>query len=118
MVVDRNLLDDLYRELTDEEIEKINQIIKEKRVKITKVIYDNKSNFEISSTVEGYSSNYDTYIKAEKNEIENLKCTCAEYEDNLCACKHIIASMKEFAENNKYLAMAKKENEKKEKEKN
>ena len=104
MIVDEKILNDLLKSIANDEKENINNIIKEKRVNITKLIYDDKSNFELSSVVEGLLDNeYNTYIKIRKNKIENIKCTCAEYEDNLYACKHIMATIMEFNLNSKYL---------------
>ena len=103
MIVDEMLLKDLYSESEEEKITKAKKIVEERKVNITKVIYDNSSNFEVSSNVSGSQNVYDVYIKVVKNEIENLRCTCAEYEDNYCACKHIISTMMEFSNSNKYI---------------
>lgn len=103
MIVDEMLLKDLYSESGEEKITKAKKIVEDKKVNITKVIYDNSSNFEISSNVAGIQNVYDVYIKVNKNEIEDLRCTCAEYEDSYSACKHIIATMTEFSNNNKYI---------------
>lgn len=103
MIVDEMLLKDLYSESGEEKITKAKKIVEDKKVNITKVIYDNSSNFEISSNVAGIQNVYDVYIKVNKNEIEDLRCTCAEYEDSYSACKHIIATMIEFSNNSKYI---------------
>lgn len=103
MIVDEMLLKDLYSESGEEKITKAKKIVEDKKVNITKVIYDNSSNFEISSNVAGIQNVYDVYIKVNKNEIEDLRCTCAEYEDSYSACKHIIATMTEFSNNSKYI---------------
>lgn len=108
MVIDEMLLKDLYSESGEEIIAKAERLAQEKRVRITKVLYDNKLNFEISSIVTGYKHEHDVFIKVKNGEIENLRCTCAEYEDNYCACKHIIAAMKEFSSNSKYISSTKK----------
>lgn len=102
MIIDEMLLKDLYKEANEEKLTKAKKIVKDKKVNITKVMFDNKSNFEVSSIVEG-SQVYDVFIKIANNEIENLRCTCADYEDNYCACKHIIATMMQFSENNQYV---------------
>ena len=102
MIIDEMLLKDLYKEANEEKLTKAKKIVKDKKVNITKVMFDNKSNFEVSSIVEG-SQVYDVFIKVANNEIENLRCTCADYEDNYCACKHIIATMMQFSENNQYV---------------
>lgn len=103
IVVDEILLKDLYSESGEEKITKAKKIVEDKKVNITKVIYDNSSNFEVSSNVAGNQNIYDVYIKVIKNEIEDLRCTCAEYEDSYSACKHIIATMTEFSNSNKYI---------------
>lgn len=103
MIVDEMLLKDLYSESSEEKITKAKKIVEDRRVNITKVIYDNSSNFEISSNISGSQNVYDVYIKVVKNEIENLRCTCAEYEDSYSACKHIISTMMEFSNSNRYI---------------
>lgn len=103
MIVDEMLLKDLYSESSEEKITKAKKIVEDRRVNITKVIYDNSSNFEISSNISGSQNVYDVYIKVVKNEIENLSCTCAEYEDSYSACKHIISTMMEFSNSNRYI---------------
>lgn len=108
MNVDEMLLNDIYKEAGEERKIKAERLAQEKRVRITKVIYDNKLNFEVSSIVTGYKHTHDVYIKVSKNEIEDLRCTCADYEDNLCSCKHIIATMKEFSNNEQYIIQNKK----------
>ena len=53
MIIDEMLLKDLYKEANEEKLTKAKKIVKDKKVNITKVMFDNKSHFEVSSIGEG-----------------------------------------------------------------
>lgn len=103
MIVSPEILEDLYMNSEDKRIEKAKEYVKEKRINITKVIYTDAQNFEIHSKVKGNESDYNVYIKAEENELQSLSCTCEDYHTNYLSCKHIISTMMEFANNEKYI---------------
>ncbi len=103
MIVDSELLEDLYYSAGESRRERAIDYVRQKRVNITKVLYDNSQNFEVRSRVKGNGINYDVYIKVENNEIEDVSCDCLDYERSYGACKHIVATMMEFAENSQYV---------------
>lgn len=103
MIVDEMLLKDLYSESSEEKITKAKKIVEDRRVNITKVIYDIDQILKFHSNISGSQNVYDVYIKVVKMRIENLRCTCAEYEDSYSACKHIISTMMEFSNSNRYI---------------
>ena len=43
MIIDEMLLKDLYKEANEEKLTKAKKIVKDKKVNITKVMFDNKS---------------------------------------------------------------------------
>ena len=102
MLVDPNILEDLYSNAGLERKQKAQNYVKQKKVKITKVLYDNFANFELKSIVIGNYDIYNVYIKVEDNELTDVRCECPDYKENYGACKHIVASMIEFSQNIEY----------------
>ena len=102
-MVNPELLEDLCYDAGTTRKEKAMEYVAKKRVNITKVIYEDNKNFEIKSRVKGDNDSYDVYIKVQNNELEDLKCDCADYQKNYAACKHIVATMVEFNNNPDYI---------------
>ena len=102
-MVNPELLEDLCYDAGTTRKEKAMEYVAKKRVNITKVIYEDNKNFELKAKVNGDSDNYDVYIKVQNNELEDLKCNCADYYKNYAACKHIVATMVEFDNNPDYI---------------
>ena len=103
MIIDENLLYELTDDAGIKRAQKAENYVKNKRVNITKVIYDDERNFELKSKVRGSSDIYNVYIKVLDNEIEDVTCTCPDYESYFGTCKHILASLMEFANNPEYI---------------
>ena len=82
---------------------KAEEYVKNKRVNIKKVIYDNINNFEVKSNVKGNQNVYDVYIQVVQGEIENIECTCDDYHTHYATCKHILATAMEFNKNESYI---------------
>lgn len=102
MVVDFNIMEELYEEAETSRIERAREYVKNKRVNISKVIYNNSRDFEVRSKVVGNGDNYDIYIKVEDGEIQDVSCTCQDYYQHYATCKHILATMIEFNQNSEY----------------
>lgn len=102
-MVNPELLEDLCYDAGTTRKEKAMEYVAKKRVNITKVIYEDNNNFELRAKVKGTYDLYDTYIKVQNNELEDLKCTCPDYQKNYAACKHIVATMVEFDNNPDYI---------------
>ncbi len=102
-MVNPELLEDLCYDAGTTRKEKAMEYVAKKRVNITKVIYEDNKNFELKANVKGTGNNYDVYIKVQNNELEDLKCTCPDYQKNYAACKHIVAAMVEFDNNPEYI---------------
>lgn len=103
MVVNPNIIEELYNDAGTARVERAREYVKNKKVKIKKVVYDNQSNFEIRSHVLGNFDDYDVYIKVNDGEIEEADCDCADYNQNFVTCKHILASIMEFNQNSDYV---------------
>ena len=95
-ILNNKIYNELIEQLSKENIEKSEEIVKNNNVNIVKTYIDDINNFEVRAIVNNDDKKYNTYIKVSENEIENLSCTCDEYKENYCACFHIIATMEKF----------------------
>ncbi len=102
MVIRANILKELKNSTTHKEVEEAEEIVKKQDVTITKVIYNDDGNFSVHSDVLGKPENYHTYISCKDGEIDDLRCTCPDYESTYGTCKHILASAIEFNRNPSY----------------
>ncbi len=102
-IIDEYIYMDLIGQMEKETSYIVDELIKEKKVSISKVTYENATNFEIHAIVHEFSKNYKSYIKVQEGEIQNLSCDCDDYKNNYCACRHIIAMVKEFSQNSEYI---------------
>lgn len=103
MIIDENLLYELTNDAGMARAQKAENYVKTKKVNITKVIYDDVNNFELKSKVRGSGDIYNVYIKVLNDEIEDVTCNCPDYETHFGTCKHILASLMEFANNPEYV---------------
>ena len=102
MIVNPEILKELRTSAGNSREEKAEEYVDDKKVKITKVIYENKNNFEIRSKVRGKEV-YDVHVKVEKGEIEDVSCNCPDYYEHYGTCKHILATAIEFSNNENYV---------------
>ena len=102
MIVNPEILKELRTSAGKSREEKAEEYVDDKKVKITKVIYENKNNFEIRSKVRGKEV-YDVHVKVEKGEIEDVSCDCPDYYEHYGTCKHILATAIEFSNNENYV---------------
>lgn len=101
MLINKNVVNELYDDAGYERLQRAKAYVKQGKVNIKKVIYGNKDNIELTANVLG-TEEYQVFIKIEKGEIENVHCTCPDYEKTYGACKHIVATIEEFLENKDY----------------
>ena len=102
MIVNPEILKELRTSAGNTREEKAEGYVDSKKVKITKVTYEDKNNFEIRSKVRG-TEIYDVHIKVEKGEIEDVSCNCPDYYEHYGTCKHILATAIEFSNNENYV---------------
>ena len=102
MLIDEEVLDELYESAGADREARARRYVDEKRVKIGKITYENEGNFELRSYVNGNSDMYAVHIHIKDYEIEDVSCECPDYEKHYGACKHILATMMEFESNPKY----------------
>lgn len=103
MIINPEIIRELCSEAGETRKEKAQSYVGQKKVNITKVIYDDINNFEIRSKVKGNGSIYDVHIKVENEEIEDVSCDCPDYYEHYGTCKHILATAIEFSQNDNYL---------------
>ena len=99
MLVNKEIISELYENAGDERYQNALDYVKDKRVTITSVKYENQNNFELSANVKGNKDTYSVYAKIEDGKIKELKCSCPDNMQNYCTCKHILAMIIEFVDN-------------------
>ena len=102
MIVKASILDELKNSTTTEDVEEAKNLLNKQKITITKVTYINENNFSVHSEVEGKHGSYSPYISVKDGEIEDLRCTCPEYESTYGTCRHILATALEFDSNSAY----------------
>ena len=101
MLVNEKIKEELYENAGDIRVQKARLYAKTGKVEIAKINYTNKDNFEITGKVTGQEI-YRTNVTVESGEISDITCECQDYRERYAACKHIIATVMEFDENQKY----------------
>ena len=101
MLVDDEIIEELYYDAGNERVQKAKLYVKTQRVEIEKINYNDKDNFDITGNVTGQDI-YRTHISVEDGEIIDVTCECPDYQSRYAACKHIVATMMEFDTNSQY----------------
>ena len=102
MLINHEILEDLYRDAGERRKQRAINYQKQGRVKIKNIEYENELNFEISANVIG-TEVYKTYINIKDGEIEDVTCTCEDYYNHYGICKHTLATVLEFINNLQYI---------------
>ena len=113
MIINPEILKELQISAGGDRKQKAEEYVDQKKINITKVIYDDPNNFEIKSKVLGNYDIYNVHIQIIKGEIENIECTCPDYHNYYGTCKHILATALEFNENENYIRIFSGEKEEK-----
>lgn len=95
MIINNDILDELYLSAGPQRMEKARGYVVMNRVSIDKVNYEDEDNFSVSATVKG-TENYKTNIEVMYGEIVDVTCQCQDYYKRYSACKHIVATMMQF----------------------
>ena len=97
MLVSRDIILSLMLDAGKDRINRAKRYKEEGRVDIDKIEYENSRNFEVSANVYG-NETYRTYISARNGEIDDITCTCPDYERTYGVCKHTLATIMELEE--------------------
>ena len=103
MFINPQITKELYNEVSEKRYKRAKQYVEEKRIEIKELRYEDSNNIFINSLVDGKKDKYKVSIDIQNGEINNVTCQCEDYKTYYGACKHIIATMLEADENNKYL---------------
>ena len=106
MLVNKEIENELYHDAGDTRVQKARLYVRTGRTKIEKINYNDENNFEITGKVTGQEI-YRTHVYIEEGEVVDVTCECEDYQNRYAACKHIVATMMEFATNGKYEEMLK-----------
>ena len=102
MLVSKEVIEDLYQNSNEEKITHAYEHIQNHSIKIIKATYDNSKNFELYAKANDKINNHDIFVKVQKNEIIDVKCTCKDFKKTNASCSHILATMNEFDNNKEY----------------
>ena len=110
MLVNKEVEKELYYDAGEARVQNARLFVRTGRTQIEKISYNDENNFEITGKVTGQEI-YRTHISIEEAEITDVTGECADYQNRYAACKHIVATMMEFATNTKYEEMLKSKDE-------
>ena len=96
MRVNENLSQELYEDAGEERTRKAREYVKQGKVYITKMEYENQNTFQITSEVQGNYDDYSVNISVKNGELEIASCECKDYEKTYGVCKHILATFIKF----------------------
>lgn len=99
MVINNGILQELY-----DDAGKIKKLEAQKckdsgKVKFVKIKYKDKNNFSINANITE-DKLYKTYIDVRNGKIEELECNCPDYYNLFGVCKHSLATIIAFSEEN------------------
>lgn len=101
MIVNQEILDNLCQDAGEKRTQKARTYKALGRVEILSVKYKNANNFELKAIVMG-SEPYTSYISIQNGEVDDVTCNCQDYFNHYGICKHILATVIDFAENKSY----------------
>ena len=104
MIVNPAIIEELCDSAGATRREKAKEYINNRKINITKVVYDDENNFVVRSKVKGSKGEiYTVYIQVNDGEIEDVSCDCPDYYGHYGTCKHILATALEFDRNENYV---------------
>lgn len=102
MFINQTVTKELYDGAGEARFSKAKTYVKQRRVNIETIHYENMNNFSVSSLVDGNYDEYKVHIEVKNGELDNLMCECEDYKTHYGACKHIVATIMEIDGNPKY----------------
>ncbi len=102
MFINQTVAKELYNDAGETRFAKAKEYIKQKRVSIEHIDYENMNNFSVSSLIDGNYDEYKVHISLRNGELDIVRCECEDYKTHYGACDHIIATMLEIDGNPKY----------------
>lgn len=102
MFINQTVTNELYNGTSEERLQRAKEYVKQRRIQIESIYYENMNNLSITSLVYGRNDEYKVHIEIKNGELDSLKCECEDYKTHYGACKHIVATMLEVDGNPKY----------------
>lgn len=102
MFINQTVAKELYEDAGGTRLEKAKAYVKQRRVRIEHIDYDDMNNFSVESLVDGSYDEYRVHVSLRNGELDRLTCECEDYKSHYGACKHIIATVLEIDGNPKY----------------
>lgn len=102
MFINQTVAKELYEDAGESRLTRAKTYVKQKRVSIEHIDYDDMNNFSVESLVDGNYDEYKVHVSLRNGELDRLSCECEDYKSHYGACKHIIATMLEIDGNPKY----------------
>ena len=102
MYINQRIVREIYEEAGIERLSRARKYVKEKRVDIEEILYEDRNNFWMSAEVEGNYDYYKVKVSVKNGELEQAECECEDYHKHYAACKHIVAALLEIDGNPKY----------------
>lgn len=102
MYINQRIAREIYEEAGIERLSKARKYVREKRVDIEEILYEDRNNFWIHAEVEGNYDYYKVKVGVKNGELEQAECECEDYHKRYAACKHIVATLLEVDGNPKY----------------
>ena len=102
MFINQTVAKELYKEAGEARLNRAKGYVKQKRITIETIHYEDMNNFSVYSLVDGNYDEYSVHIEVKNGELNSLECECEDYKTHYGACKHIIATILELDGNPKY----------------
>ncbi len=92
MLIKQSIIQNLCKEAGESRTEKAKKYAIKKKVKIKNFRYEDSMNFSITANVIGQEE-YKAYIQIKEGQVEDVTCTCPDYETHYGICKHTLATI-------------------------
>lgn len=102
MYINQRIVREIYEEAGIERLSRAKRYVKERKVDIEEISYEDRNNFWICAEVEGNYDYYTVKVCVKNGELEQAECECEDYHKHYSACKHIVAVLLEIDGNPKY----------------
>ena len=101
MYINQRIVREIYEEAGIERLSRAKRYVKERKVDIEEISYEDRNNFWICAEVEGNYDYYTVKVCVKNGELEQAECECEDYHKHYSACKHIVAVLLEIDGNPK-----------------
>ena len=102
MFINQTMANEIYEDAGKLKLNRAKEFVKNKKVQIKQINYEDMNNFDMKGAVRGHYDIYNTYISVKNGELNSVECECEDYKTHYGACKHILASILEVDGNPKY----------------